>query len=98
MFFITTIRVVDGKVKEKRTPGYSLSLEEAKDWVNRNVGSIDDRIYDYLVIEQIHPGIYSLNLPEDNAQTWYKRNWDEEKWESINIPEFAIGICNWGIG
>lgn len=81
-----------------RTPGFFLTLEEAKQCVEENWGDIHETGYEYVVIEKTPPGLYTGGFIEE--EWWYR--WegdrDEGKYVETEKPECTKCIVGWGIG
>jgi len=83
-----------------RTFGYYKALLDAINAVENNYGDMQECLYNYIVIEELHEGIHSLVEKE----YWY--NWVGErslsensgKWVLCEKPDWAAGTINWGIG
>lgn len=86
--------------QNNRTPGFFLTLEDAKECVEENWGDIHETGYDHVVIEKMPEGLYGGITIGNNKEWWYK--WegdrDEGKYVEIEKPECTKGTCNWGIG
>jgi hypothetical protein len=103
MYFITSV-IGEGTVKENpayrtmrsRTFGYALDLSTAQRYVNDNVGNMRECLYDYIVIEEINPGIHSLTEREE----WYEWAWDGTKWKwtKCEKPSEFLAVTNWALG
>ena len=73
--------------------GYYPDLESAQIAVEDNWCDIAERCYNYAVIEAIEPGLY----PYRKKRWFYKHNWDIDKYESIEEPDFMkhfVGILS----
>ncbi len=96
IFVVTTIQ---GERKSTRTVAWYPTLERALDAVAKDAGAMSDCLYDYAVVEEMAPGVY----PEIRGEWWYQWH-DDGEWKQIATPdsgakpEWAVGICNWGIG
>ena len=94
-YFITAIYDEPGIFyyrKARRTFGYFNNLDDAFKAVEENRGSMQECLYNYLVIEGIDEGIH----PIVNKEYWYK--WDDGKWMLCNKPEFLKSIINFALG
>lgn len=94
MWFITAIHVVepyDGRIPFHRTFGFYADKREAEIAVEENRGSMEECLYDYIVIEEIGQGVLAI---AENEQ-WYR--WDD-RWVPCKKPKFSEGIINWAIG
>lgn len=96
MYFITAIAGNDnsrpGFRRPKRTFGYASELSIAQYYVNENVGSMHECLYDYIVIENIGPGIH----PESKQEWWYE--WNGGRWMTCEKPDWSLGRVNWALG
>ena len=91
MYFITAIQ--DGKNRHnKRCFGYYKDLRTAKSNVLNNVGSMNECLYSYIIIEKINEGVHAI--PSWDTWFWWRNN----KWEEINPPQWSNGLINWSIG
>lgn len=93
MYFITVtedFNFFENEYKDSRCWGYYNDLKTAKDVISRD-SSMEETIYDYLVIEKVEEGIY----PTIKEVAWYE--WSEEKWVEINKPEQFYRVCNWAL-
>ena len=94
MYFITAIvskEIKNGKYLP-RTFGFSKSFRKAKQWVNDNIGNMHECLYDYIVIENINPGIHS-----DTKQEWWYE-WHYCRWIICQKPDWSVGRVNWALG
>ena len=66
-----------------RTVGFVETLEKAGEILLNNVGDLWESIYQYAVIEDISPGIYSV--PEDRC--FFKFDEDRQGYYPIEEPE-----------
>lgn len=80
-----------------RTFGFYNTYNEAYEAVDTNRGSMEECVYDYIVMEYIEPGIHS----EVHSAQWWEWDTVNKKWKFLpdeDAPcEFA-GICNWALG
>lgn len=91
MWFITAILTQGEKVPIHRTFGYYEDYWKAKNCVANNYGSMQECLYNYIVVEKIGEGIHAL--PE--TEEWYR--WDE-RWVPCEKPMECEGIINWALG
>jgi hypothetical protein len=83
-----------------RTFGYFHDLDNAISAVENNYADMQERLYNYIVIEELSEGVHSFVEKE----YWY--NWVGErslsensgKWVLCEKPDWAAGTINWGIG
>ena len=69
MYFITTVRVIDGKIDDKRPVGYFIDYHEAKIRVEGNsCDMFEAGYYKYAVILKITEGIY----PHQEEVQWFE--------------------------
>ena len=95
MYFITAIvsNSRPGFKRVTRTFGYAYDLSTAHYYVNDNVGSMHECLYDYIVIEKIYPGIHSLTDMEE----WYR--WTGKRWKPLKKKHSQFrGIINFALG
>jgi hypothetical protein len=83
---------------EKRCFGWFHTLEEAIEAVESNRGSMQESLYEWIVIETMDAGIHPIALNE----VWYRFNFaktqEDRRWVKCRKPRFSIGVINWGIG
>ena len=80
-----------------RTFGFYNTYNEAYKAVEENRGSMEECLYDYIVMEYIEPGIH----PTVHATDWWVWNSNINKWQYLpqdNCPTEFVGICNWALG
>lgn len=77
---------------DKRCIGYTTNLDEAKVAVESNLEDIHDGMYDYVIIEELLPGIKI----QDTARWLYK--WEGNEYKKIDIPQSIEHLSNFGIG
>lgn len=83
-----------------RTFGYYLNFTDAFEAVKNNYADMQECLYNYLIIEELHEGIHSLV----GKEYWF--SWVGEKslgensgkWVACEKPDWAVGTINWGIG
>lgn len=90
--------------RHERCVGYFNTFEEAEKATLENWGDIYEcGYYQYVVIEAIKPGLYSIDI----HPTWYEAKWIESNAEyplgryevtKIETPDFAECMCGWSIG
>jgi len=91
MFFITGVYKLE-TLFSSRCFGFYSNLNEAKEAIEKDVGSLHEGLYEFLVIEEIHPGIF----PHVEKEFWFE--WKDEKWISSNKPEELQGTINFSLG
>jgi len=92
IYTITAIWYEEGTDDEHRCFGFFYTLARAKIVVEENQCDMHECRYQYIVIEEIMPGIHSTA----KALQWYK--WEDNKWNKCESPDFSY-ITNWaGIG
>lgn len=87
---------------DHRCFGFSPTSNMAEDWVEANSCDMHECLYDFIVIEEMSHGIHC----ECTQIQWYTWDHDVEeysclvpdKWVKIESPDWAKGICNWGLG
>ncbi len=79
---------------EHHTFGYYLSEEEARDAARRNVGSMHECLYEWLVIEKIAPGIFAMG----EVVQWYQWSYGGVQWVECDAPAWSRGIVNFSMG
>ena len=87
-YFVTTISK-NGKV----CVGYFDTYEKAEMIVKDNTMDIFESCYEHAVIEKIPTGLYQF----DTSPKWFKWNFEEERYEECETPEFAKSIVGWAI-
>lgn len=92
-----TILASKGKNKgyEERTVGWFETLSEAEDCVKTNCGDIHEGNFDYAVIEEVGPGIYS---GAHAKKSWYEWVPELKGYKSIKEPPQWFNIYAIGIG
>lgn len=99
MYFITTIEIKKGDVKDTRCVGYFKTFEEAEQAVIKNACDIWETCYDYAVIENIKEGLYQY----DFHPTWYKYYKPTSGYIKCEQPDFVnpkggVGMIGYAIG
>lgn len=91
IYIITGIFHEDSTDLVANTYGYFFEKEKALKAAKENTGSMDECYFNYLVIEEVEPGIYT----NPRTEIWYK--WDEKSksWKDSPKPDFSIGFVNW---
>lgn len=77
---------------DRRCVGFYNDENEAKNAVENNFNNIHDNIYEYVIIEEMHPGI---KLPDTKRQLFH---WDGASYCQISVPELLNHMSNFGIG
>lgn len=79
---------------ERRCVGWFDCFDEANCAVENNFSDMRDGTYDYAIIEEMEPGILTVDL----ARVVYK--WNEQKcgYEKIDTPPELTHASNFGIG
>lgn len=84
------------KLPISRTFGYYNNLKDAIKAVEENRGSMQECLYNFIVIEAIDEGIH----PKVIKEYWFK--WKNNHWKpfgsSYRKPKKFIGICNLALG
>jgi len=88
--FVTSLYIDDNTSKfDSRTFGFFVNMEDAVETVRRNIGNLEECLYDYVVIGE---GIHA----EVKSEKWFK--WDEEKgWTDCDKPSELVGIVNFAL-
>lgn len=81
--------------KSCRCWGYEESFDKAEEAVINNYMDLHECSYQWAIVEE-HVMSY-FALPTGLFQ-WYHWNEDEKKYERCSVPEWARGICAWGVG
>ena len=91
MHFITALHWDGVRITSSSTFGYFNDHDEAHGCVARNTCNMDERLYNYLVIEDVPEGLY----PMPKSECWFE--WTEEQmlWQSCSAPDFSKRIINW---
>lgn len=100
VFFITAIATLlsqnspleDLQKYNSRCFGYYTTLDEAKEAVEENRCDIHETMYDFVVIEEIGPGIHA----EATKELWFKYNPKKDSYEATEVR--YIGFINHAIG
>lgn len=79
-----------------RTFGFYNSYNEAYEAIVQNRGSMDECLYDYIVLEYIECGIH----PVVHAEEWFKWSQSDRMWNYLgkNRPKEFGFVCNWALG
>jgi len=81
--------------KNRRCFGFYNTHNEAHKAVEENRGSMEECLYDYLVIEYIEPGIH----PTVEVEHWWWWVEENRRWEDgIEKPEEFRGTVNFALG
>ena len=93
---IYTITAITENGKDSRCWGFYFCYAKALNAVERNIGGLDDCMFDYVVIEEHPEGVLRIAT----VKQWfkYKKVPDDVEWVEIDPPEWAEGVSNWGIG
>ena len=95
MFFITTLHVNENQeFGAIRCVGYFANYEEAKDSVLKNSCDLFEKLYNYIVIEEISEGLYEFDLNPH----WFHISEDGESYYEIEKPKFAENYFGFAIG
>lgn len=98
---IRNIRRGTSSIPDTRCVGIFLDFETAEEHVLNNYADVSDGgTNEYAVIEEVYPGQF---YPLCEAKQWYiydpePSKDDEPLYFRTEAPEWAKGICNWGIG
>lgn len=79
---------------ESRCFGYFQTSEEAIRAADDNLGDMHERLYNYLIIEEIPWGIFATV----KSELWYHWNYETGHWDARFKPDFSKQIINWSIG
>ena len=94
IYTVTTLR--GALAAGNRAIGYFETFKEAEEVViNNELDICEEGYYHYAVIEEVHPGIYTV----PRTEIWYK--WNREKGQYENIiekPDRFKQICGWSLG
>ena len=79
-----------------RTFGFYDTYNEAYKACEENRGSMEECLYDYLIMEYIETGIH----PMVHAKLWWQWDLNNHKWLPMfdREPTEYIGITNWALG
>lgn len=77
---------------DRRCVGWFNNLEEAEFAVEQNINNIHDGMYNYAIIEEMLPGIFT----KDISRRVYK--WELNQYIRIAIPTELKHASNFGIG
>jgi hypothetical protein len=94
IYVVTVLREHHDKVWESRSMGWYSDQNKAIDAVERNVGSIEECLYNWCVIEEFREGMMAV---ASDHPVWFRWTPDN-KWESTATPEWSKGTVNWGLG
>ena len=95
MFFITCFSEISlnklgyPDIGNTRTVGFVETLEEAGQLLMDNVYDLWETIYQYAVIEEIHPGIYPI--PEDRC--FFRFDTDTKRYIPIEEPDVLKSVA-----
>ncbi len=81
----------------KRTFGFYNTYNEAYEAIEENRGSMEECVYDYIIMEYIEPGIH----PQVHSVQWWAWDIDKRCWKFLaedDSPKEFFGICNWALG
>jgi len=78
----------------RRVFGWFKDLKRAKKAVETNECDMEECLYNYIIIEEMKPGIHCHVIKEH----WYKWNVRKRKWLPILKPKKLAGIINFTIG
>lgn len=97
IFTITTFcydPASDMPVSNLRTPGFYHNFDEAEIDVINNACDIWEYTYNYVVIEELKPGIY----PQCVDRHFYKFNFETKKYDRIPTPEQLNCVTGFSVG
>ena len=77
-----------------RTVGYYHELKNAIDAVKKNMCDIWETVYNYVIIEEVSPGLYPHNM----KRWFFKYDIDKDNYVEIEEPEFMKNVYNITIG
>lgn len=102
MYFITAMTDIqnektnfgseEAKNHFQRCFGYYTEKEDAFEAVRRNSCDMHETCYDYIVVEQIEPGIHALA----EVVGWFQYNHETDGYDPIEVGR--TGFCNYAIG
>ena len=102
MYFITSMNSIltektDFRSEEatnhvERCFGYYPEKEDAFEAVRRNSCDMHETMYDYIVVEEIEPGIHGMA----EVVGWFKYNRETDGYDPIEVGR--TGFCNYAIG
>ena len=92
IWVVTTIPPKDAACQNVHTFGYYFERCLALAAVEENRASMDECLYEYLVVEEILPGVHAKVVTE----MWYK--WNGFKWAACLKPEWLNGVSNFAMG
>ena len=73
------------------TCGYYFAYDEARRAIAEDQFSMQECMYNYLVLERMSEGIPAMS----SIELWFK--WSRRKWKPTNKPKWAKAI-NWAMG
>lgn len=92
---VYTVTVINkDKSFSSRCWGWYRNVSDAIDDVLKNKTDIQERYYDWCVIERFCEGICAVSCEE----YWFMWNEEQGKWMPSTKPDFSKGIVGWGIG
>ena len=98
IYVVTVFQKIDNSLDssltfgDRRCVGWFESMDEA-DWaVTNNIADMHNNFYEYAIIERIEPGIFMV----DTDRVIYQ--WNNDKYEKIEIPKELTTVSNFGIG
>ena len=75
-----------------RTFGWFPDRQQAMKAVRDNQGSMQECLYQWMVIEAVPPGVHA----EAKAIQWYR--WRKGRWTACPAPKWAQGLVNFSMG
>jgi len=82
------------KLNSHRVFGWFPDLKRAKKAVEINECDMEECYYDYLIIEEMKPGIHCKVVKE----YWHKWDAKKKKWIKTNKPKELSNVINFTIG
>jgi hypothetical protein len=75
-----------------RAFGWFPDARAARKAVRENQGSMQECLYEWLVIEIVPPGVHA----EAKAIHWYR--WRKGRWTACPAPKWSLGLVNFSVG
>lgn len=79
-------------IGDHRCVGFYFDKNEAETAVENNFNNIHENLYEYVIIEKMHPGV---KLPDHDRKLF---KWTGASYCQIKIPELLKHMSNFGIG
>jgi hypothetical protein len=78
----------------ERVVGYYRTLNDAMKAVGENAGDINEKTYDYALVETVREGVY----PCSEERIFFKFNYEKDGYEKMKEPAFMAHFCGLTMG